>query len=240
MNERSFQIVRRLHNLWSALAVVALVGVTALPTFAQATNYASSRRQIKACVLVSSASQNIVGVGAQNTVPHIFYALDIRIDVKPGGWEFYNPLAPSQVTADMYRRWQLRGVSDPAFTSGSPESLIFRIGSSLTKNIAAYWEVNLDTVSDSDLRKFDVAVMAFRNNASVSFSPQQRKKLAGFADAGGTLILEDERGFQHQRRRPLHCAYFVSIGTTEQREQHPHCTRARSTPKPHSKLPFQP
>ncbi|MCX6379426.1 MAG: hypothetical protein NT023_08100 [Armatimonadetes bacterium] len=193
MNERYIQIVRRLHTLWSLVVMVGLAGATALPTFAQATNYASTRQQIKACVLVSSASQNIVGIGPQNVTPHIFYALDSRIDVKPGGWEFTNPLAPSQVTAEMYRRWQLRGATDPAFTSGTPESLIFRIGASLTKNIGAYWEVNLDTVTDGDLRKYDVAFMAFRNNQSVSFTPQERKKLRGFVDAGGTLIIEDER-----------------------------------------------
>lgn len=193
MNKRSIQIVRRLQTLCSLLAAAVLTSVVASPSHAQATNYSSARQQIKACVLVSSASQNIVGTGAQNAVPHLFYALDSRIDVKPGGWEFYNPLAPSQVTADMYRRWQLRGAGDPAFTSGTPESLIFRIGASLTKNIGAYWEVNLDTASDSDLRKFDLVFMAFRNNQSVSFTPQQRKKLRGFVDAGGTLIIEDER-----------------------------------------------
>lgn len=63
MNKRSIQIVRRLHTLWSLVVMVGLAGATALPTFAQATNYASTRQQIKACVLVSSASQNIVGIG---------------------------------------------------------------------------------------------------------------------------------------------------------------------------------
>lgn len=179
-------------------AALAVIGLFTLhfPACADIYSYAAQRRQIKAGILVSSASQNYLGAntGADNFVPHFFYVLEMRQDLKPAGWEFMNPIAPRSITADIYRRWQARaGAADPAFQAGTPESIAFQIGAPLTKNIGAYWEVNLDAVSMDDLKKFDVLLLASRN-PNVSFSPEQRNKLRGFADGGGTLWLENIHG----------------------------------------------
>lgn len=204
MNKRN---VRSNMRLVVALTLVWGTLLTHLPqtrVLAQATNYASAKRQINAGVLVSNASLTRIagGVGPQNVNPHFFYVLEKRIDVKPGGWDFVNPLAPSQITSGMVQRWRLRAPNDPAFTAGTPEALIFRDGASLTKNIGAYWEVNLDTTTDADLRTFDVLLMAVRNN-TLSFTPSERRRIQGFVDAGGTLILEDEGGSDVNANAPF-------------------------------------
>src|SRR5882762_5206119 len=91
---------------WAVLA--ALMGTLLTGAFHRADadtfSYASQRRRIRACVLVVNTATGIGG-GPQNAAPHLFYVLDKRTDVKPGGWEFVNPLAASTVTPDIANRW---------------------------------------------------------------------------------------------------------------------------------------
>src|SRR5579871_2285177 len=179
-----------------------LVGLMAFGALARADafNYAGQRREIKACVLVSNAAQTagMNGPVPENAVPYVFYILDRRQDTKPAGWEFVNPLAPTTITADIYTRWQNRQASagqDPAFGAGTPQSQEFRVGAPLTKDIGAYWEVNLDNIGANDLQQFDVVLMAYHNGTALGFTPDEREKLRRFVDGGGTLWLEDEGGY---------------------------------------------
>ncbi len=166
----------------------------AIPVQADTHSYASERRQIKACVLVTNAITG-TGGGPQNVTPHVFYIMDRRSDLKPAGWEFVNPLAAGTITGDIYARWQTRGNGfDPAF-SNTPAGVAFRVGQPLTKNFGAYWEVNLDNASTSDLQQFDVVLMAYQNNSQTQFTPDEREKLRRYADGGGTVWLEDEGNF---------------------------------------------
>lgn len=168
--------------LW--LCLVALLTAMVVPVQADVFNYAPQRRQIKACVLVTNT---IVGAGLrpQNAAPHVFYVMERRTDVKPGGWEFVNPLAPTTLTGGIRQRWVDRGLTiDP--TLGNAQ---FRLSAPVLKNMGAYWEVNLDTVTSQDLQQFDIVYLGFLGN--VSFSPEQREKLRHFADAGGTIWFED-------------------------------------------------
>ncbi|HZT43008.1 MAG TPA: PQQ-binding-like beta-propeller repeat protein [Chthonomonadaceae bacterium] len=181
------------------LAGLLAIGVGARVR-ADAFSYAGQRRQIKACVLVSNAAvtTTMSGLVPENAVPYLFYVLDRRLDTKPAGWEFVNPLAPTTITADIYTRWQNRQAipgQDPAFVSGSAQSQLFHVGAPLTKNIGAYWEVNLDNISADDLQQFDVVLMAYHNGAAAGFTPDEREKLRRYVDAGGTLWLEDEGGY---------------------------------------------
>src|SRR4051794_39580337 len=99
----------------TAMAFVAalLLGLRA-ETRADATSYANDRRQVRACILVSNASVSNV-TGKENLVPYVFYIMDKRLDLKPNGWEFVNPLAPATITGDTYVRWKTRGGAvDPA------------------------------------------------------------------------------------------------------------------------------
>src|ERR1700709_2513333 len=94
-------------NFWGSIctaiiAIAALISGTG-HSYADVTNYISTRRQIKVCVLVSNAS--VVGNAKENGTPHLFYILDKRTDLKPAGWSFVNPLAPSSITQAMIKEW---------------------------------------------------------------------------------------------------------------------------------------
>ena len=186
--------LRPLRTIVPGLGLLTLmVGSQLTPAHADTHSYASERRQIKACVLVSSAAPGIGG-GPQNVTPHVFYVMDRRTDLKPAGWEFVNPMAPTTITGEIYNRWQVRGgVLDPAFAN-TPAGIDFRIGQPLSKNFGAYWEVNLDTASSTDLAQFDVVLMAY-HNGQTQFTSDEREKLRRFVDGGGTVWLEDEGGF---------------------------------------------
>lgn len=181
-------------QFWGSIYMVFLSAATLLcgmsRTSADVTNYFSSRRQVKVCVLVSNAS--VLGNAKENGTPHLFYILDKRTDLKPAGWNLVNPLASSSITQAMINEWSARNPADPAFTAGTREYQSFQVGSQLGKNMAAYWEVDLDSVSQNDLSQFDLVLIA--SSKAISFSPDEREKLRHYADAGGTIWLEDEGG----------------------------------------------
>src|SRR5579871_6987747 len=102
---------------FAATALILLgvmLGFGGRPSKADTHSYASQRRQVKACVLVSNAASKTVVIGGQNViipendVPYVFYMMDSRNDFKPAGWEFMNPLAPATISPDMVQRWQNR------------------------------------------------------------------------------------------------------------------------------------
>jgi len=156
-------------------------------------SYASERKQIRACVLVTNAAPG--KGGPQNLTPHVFYVMDRRTDLKPAGWEFVNPQASTTISGDIYTRWLARANAetnpDPAFAN-TPAGVAFRVGQPLTKNFGAYWEVNLDS-SGTDLSQFDIVLMDYRYGQTV-LTPDEREKLRHFVDGGGTIWLEDEGG----------------------------------------------
>jgi len=177
-----------MYSLLALAAVILQPGVSA-----DSHTYSSVRRQIRAGILISSAFQTSTGV-RDNPDPHVFYIADSRLDLKPLGLDFVNPLAPSVISADIYARWQARNISggDYAFIPARPESRLFQLGSKVTKSMGAYWEVNLDTSSSDDLRKFDLLYL----HVSPFLSPTQipgelRDKLRKFVDSGGTLWVEN-------------------------------------------------
>lgn len=192
--------------LLTALALFGLCGgVETRPAHADTTNYAAQRRQIKAGVLVTNAAQT--NNQADNITPYLFYILDKRDDLKPSGWEFVNPVSGSTITGTIYNRWKNRvanGYTDPAFVTGTPESLIFRQGSPLTKNIGAYWEVNLDTTTTDNLQQFDILFLGEKQ--SLTLTSVAREALRRFVDAGGTLWLENEGGLN------VNGSFFLNVG----------------------------
>lgn len=178
-------------------AALAAAGLLACSAGATPVRYSGALRQIRACVLVSAATSTSSG-SPNNPVPYVFYALDSRADYKPNGWTFVNPLAASNITQQMYARWQTRQAtanSDPAFQSGTPQAALFQVGAPLTKNLGAYWEMNLDSMSDSDLAQYDVIFLPLqggRGGGNVAFDPVEREKLRHYVDAGGTLWVEND------------------------------------------------
>ncbi len=170
------------------IALSLLAGMTLLPAAlksqAQTATYGATRRQIKACVLFASSNSALFN-------PYAFYELDARTDLRPGEWDIINPLAPSTVSGAGFRRWQYAGFGN---NNGKPNSSTdgsFQENAPLAKNMAPYWEVNLDTISDDDLRKMDIALLPMaENNANVKLSDGERERLRRFVDGGGTLWIE--------------------------------------------------
>jgi hypothetical protein len=166
---------------------------------ADATRYTTQTRQIKACVLVSNATSRVVNgqVIKNDPVPYLFYALDARSDYKPAGWQFVNPLAPSTITQGIYNRWLARQINpDPAFQNGTPQSLIFRVGAPISKNMGAYWEEDLDTISQQALDSYDIAFLPLQGgrlgSGTIQFDENEVEKLRQFVDSGGILWIEND------------------------------------------------
>ncbi len=193
-----------------ALFGAILSGTRHAPAYADASNYTNQRRQIRACVLVSGAAQDIGagnGIAPSNTEPYVFYAMDKGNDLKPAGLEFVNPLAPSSITQETYNRWRNRvpnGGTDRAFVNGTSEASVFQVGQPVAKNMAAYWEVNLDSLSAQTLQQFDVVYIPLHGGRDprapanvvgslhdVKFTATERERLRRYVDGGGTIWLEN-------------------------------------------------
>lgn len=192
-----------------ALFGAILSGTRHAPARADASNYTNQRRQVRACVLVSGAAQDIGAnnsIAPSNTEPYVFYAMDKANDLKPAGLEFVNPLAPTSLTLDAYNRWRNRvpnGGTDRAFVNTTSESAVFQVGQPVAKNMAAYWEVNLDGLSAQTLQQFDVVYIPLHGGRDprasngpgslrrVKFTPTERELLRRYVDGGGTVWLEN-------------------------------------------------
>jgi hypothetical protein len=189
-----------------------------LPSQNNVSNYSGQRRQVKACVLVSDAAFKLNGTARvpQNVTPYVFQIMDQRSE-KPAGWEFVNPLASSNITGDMIKRWGTDRPASNTTTDPTFDTSIFRTGAPLLKSMGPYWEVNLDKVSSDDLQQFDIALIVFRGNGissfvggtnSVAFTPDEREKLRRFVDAGGNLWLDDGGNYGFDN---VHGPFIVNV-----------------------------
>lgn len=190
----------------SAIVLIALLaGLPAVGGRAAADTYTYStvRRQIR-CGIVVSRALNVGNFGSENPDPHVFFVADARTDLKPLGMEFVNPLAPAVVTSDIYSRWQqrVRTGQDPAFVNGSVEFRQFRVGNPVTKNMGAYWEVNVDNLSAEELSQYDLLLMTC-HQPNVAFSADVREKFRRFMDSGGTLWIDQCGGFTFANAAPF-------------------------------------
>lgn len=153
--------------------------------------YADQRKPIKAGVLVLDAD-------AQVNIPAAFYTFYImgwRQDVKPAGWDFYNPIAPTNVTSQIKdSRWAQQYKSNPSVPLGAP----------VTKNMACYWEVVLPNATSDDIAQFDVLLLP--GYGVMKFSPGDKEKLRRFVDNGGVLWIENWGSAQFDLTQP----FFIS------------------------------
>ena len=155
--------------LLSALTA-ALSASPARLTHAAAYTYGARQRTVNAGVLfVGSASTSIATVS--DPAPYVFYVLDKRADIKPVGWTFVNPIAPTSVNAAVLNRW------GATYTLNAP----------ISADMAAYWEVPLRDTSSDQLQQYDVLYLPA---TGVSFTPADNEKLRRFVDSGGQLIVE--------------------------------------------------
>jgi len=163
--------------------VVAIMtfGLAALSAAGPQT-YASRVQNIRAGIVVLEADRLAPGSFPRSAAPHVWYNLDANSRLKPAGWNFYNPLAPSIATDDIVARWTAINGSI-GLGAPSPAS-----GDRITKAQGAYWEVFLSRAAESQLAQYDVLLISPRRNFSISAN--EREKLRKFVDQGGTLWVD--------------------------------------------------
>lgn len=165
MTDRTIRIL-----VLAAFLTVIAVGIAQPASF----TYSSYRKEIRAGVLIfPNASNEYL---APPTVPYLFHVLNHRMDLKPQGWEFVNPLAPSRVTGDIVARWN--GAAGPDYT----------LGQAVTKDMGCYWEVKL-SAGVAELSEFDILFIGL--NGTYDLGRLEREKLRKLVDAGGVLWVEN-------------------------------------------------
>ncbi len=170
-------------------ALGSAILITPRPARAEAVTFSNSKREYKVGILLIDSTTDFVNApikGPENPDPHVFYVADQRTDIKPGGWDLVNPLAPATVTSDIFGRWSGLGGRDP----GHP----YAVGQKVTKDMAAYWEVSLSKASEAELLQFDVLFIT--NHRAMRFTPKDREKLRKVVDAGGVVWLDDCGGMR--------------------------------------------
>ena len=148
-------------------ALTAALGVGILTTAGHAAGYVYQQHIVNAGVLVTGTAP----------APYLFYVLNNRPDVKPTDITLINPLAPTTVTAAILNRW----------TPPSPATAPYTLNQAVTPDMAAYWEVPLNSASDSELAQFNVLYL---RADGIRFGPAVNEKLRRFVDNGGQLIVE--------------------------------------------------
>lgn len=156
-----------------------VVAGSLLGTASAQQNYAQRRVNINAGVVLI-ASQQISGFQA-NYAPYVWFNLDSNRNMKPPGWSFSNPLAPSVVTAEILSRWVAQNTA-----RGS--AIVPTLGAPLTKKDAAYWEIQLDSIGDEQLDSMDALCLPVRG--VMSLNPTERERLRKFMEHGGLLWLD--------------------------------------------------
>lgn len=153
----------------AALSLVAAIANT------QPQNYAQRGTQIRAGIALIESSQTLGQ--PNNTTPFVWYNLDSNRNVKPAGWNIFNPNAPGQATSEIANRWAILG-------GGVGPVVTERI----TKRNAAYWEFRLSQATDTQMAQYDVLMVNAAGN--VSLNSAEREKLRQFVDRGGVLWVE--------------------------------------------------
>lgn len=161
------KLIRTILTLSTLAAALLAVG--------QPLNYAQKTVEVKAGVVIVPSQLYASGIPA-NPAPHIWYNLDQDNTVKPAKWTFVNPIGPTQLTQGEHDRWFAMDASTPA------------VGSRVTKAAGPYWEVDLDTISDDALFRYDVLSLSVYRGFSLN--PYEREKLRKFMDQGGVLWID--------------------------------------------------
>lgn len=171
--------------LHSALAAAALGAgfLSLLAPAAHADGAVYQQHVINAGVLVNDSNGQGSGP-ASDPAPYPFYVLNNRTDVRPPDLTLVNPLAPTSITAAILNRWTPVSSQGPPVVSGKAP---YTLGQTVTPDMAPYWEVPLNSVSDSELAQFNVLYL---EADTIGFGPALDEKLRRFVDNGGQLIVE--------------------------------------------------
>ncbi len=156
-----------------AAAVILCMVITARAVDAVSFTYGAQIKKIKAGVLLYSTY--IDPDPDKRPLPYVFQIMDQRTDLKPAGWEFYNPYASSHVTKDIADRW---------VDSSSGKSR-YIMGTSIDKTKGCYWEVPISSMQPEEIANYDVLFLSGYD--TMIFTARDREKLRKFVDNGGVL-----------------------------------------------------
>ncbi|MCA1597297.1 MAG: hypothetical protein LC772_12860, partial [Chloroflexi bacterium] len=189
---RSQPLIVSLRPALLACLLVCLGAVLAAPQAgAQAVNYSGKTRVLNVGKLIVASgtytSPQLAGI-PEDTAPYVFYLMDLRQDLKPRGWVLQNPLAPPNVTAAIRQRWTT--IEPPLTPNGVLHAARYTVGSPVTKDMAAYWEVDLQQTSIQDLLKYDLLFIS-SHTIGEDFTPQEQEKLRKLVEAGGVVWMDD-------------------------------------------------
>lgn len=186
--------------------IAALMVAGTLPmAFAASSRFQHAKvRRFKACVgIIPTMGEPTPAAGAPNPFPaasaadpdardrqrspnpnpYIFYVMDQRKDLRPDGWEFYNPAAEPYPAAALAARWGI--------TTTTP----------LKPDMGAYWEVNISEANFNRLAEMDLIYIpisrrmgmvpaALEAGTPTFFTEEQRRVLARLADSGVTIWVD--------------------------------------------------
>jgi hypothetical protein len=176
----------------------------------QPLNYGGEATEVRVGVLLTD-SQRAANGFQTNAAPHVWYALDRDITVKPARWSFVNPGAPSVLSAAAQRRWA-------SFDAGTPGP-----GSAVSKASAPYWEVELGALDERSLARYDV--LSLTVDRKLSFTSGERERLRRFIDQGGVLWVDlvNTLGVSYDEANPLPFPFAVatSLGDVDGDLLHP-------------------
>lgn len=160
--------------------LIGLLSLTAVAAMATAgpQNYAQRVQNIRCgVVILTTPNPNNSSQPLQSAGPYALYNLDSNTTIKPTGWNFYNPYAPTVVTSAIQSRWS---TIDSAGTAV--------LGTKISKRNAAYWEVFLNQMTDQNLGNYDLLLVNPYSYASLS--PTEQMRLRRFVDNGGILWID--------------------------------------------------
>ncbi len=167
-------MARRFVRYTFAIMLCAVLTTGAL--YAASFTYSDQAKRIKAGVVLPSLPPppplDPRMDPANRPNPYVFYIMDQRQDMKPAGWEFYNPYASSHVTTDMAARW----------------GGMCAVGDVIDKSMGCYWEVPIGEVNPDDLAQYDVLFLSGYGN--MTFNGREKEKLRKFVDNGGVLWVD--------------------------------------------------
>jgi hypothetical protein len=163
-----------------------VIGAVLIPAQVQ---YAKKITQIHAGVLLINSWQiydaaNLYSYPG-NGDPYVWYNLDASRTVRPADWTFVNPHGSTVITNEINRRWSALQANAGGNVADVP---LGDSGAVLSKNSAPYWEVALDSMSDSDLADYNILSMSIKG--PLALTPGEREKLTGYVDEGGVLWVD--------------------------------------------------
>jgi len=162
-------IVKSAKQVVLSLLILLLIAGT---SYGASFVYNTQNKRIAAGVLIFHPSGSLT-LYNKPVYPFPLSIMEMRDDLKPSGWSFYNPLSPPTVTADIANRWSIT------------------IGQPLTKDMGCYWEVKSDAAFE-DIEKFNLLILSV--DQTLTFDRNIRERLRKFVDNGGVLWVDYQGG----------------------------------------------